>query len=207
MNQKTEEQTRRHQVLMVAWKLMSTKGIKAVTMEELTYELSMSKRTLYELLHDKKAIVRALLMELNVPEKMKTVPQEGDSLDYLLKMTLKGWNAHRKISPLFFRDLEVYYPEVWKEFTGLVQQRHRKLLVKLLTQGIKEGVFRSDIDVRAVSVILAEGTEWMMHYQVMAESVLSPEQLLRQFNILLVYGVVASSHVERVTRFFAHEMK
>lgn len=97
-----EEQERRQRILVAAWRLMSQKGIKAVTMDELTASLTMSKRTIYELLHDKKAIVRGLLMELSLPEKMKSVPQEGDALEYLLKMMLKGWNAYRTVSPLFF---------------------------------------------------------------------------------------------------------
>ena len=96
-----EEQERRQRILVAAWRLMSQKGIKAVTMDELTVSLAMSKRTIYELLHDKKAIVRGLLMELSLPEKMKSVPQEGDALEYLLKMMLKGWNAYRTVSPLF----------------------------------------------------------------------------------------------------------
>ena len=80
-----EEQERRQRILVAAWRLMSQKGIKAVTMDELTVSLAMSKRTIYELLHDKKAIVRGLLMELSLPEKMKSVQQEGDALEYLLK--------------------------------------------------------------------------------------------------------------------------
>ena len=202
-----EEQERRQRILVAAWRLMSQKGIKAVTMDELTVSLAMSKRTIYELLHDKKAIVRGLLMELSLPEKMKSVPQEGDALEYLLKMMLKGWNAYRTVSPLFFRDLETYYPEVWKEYTQFVQQRHCKQLEKRLTKGIKEGVFRAEIDVRAVALILVESSMWMMHYQAFSESTQVPARLLGQFYALLVYGVVASSHRERVTHFFAREMK
>lgn len=202
-----EEQERRQRILMGAWRLMSQKGIKAVTMDELTESLTMSKRTIYELLHDKKAIVRGLLMELSLPEKMKSVPQEGDTLEYLLKMMLKGWNAYRSVSPLFFRDLEIYYPEVWKEYTQFVQQRHCKQLEKLLTKGIKEGVFRAEIDVQSVALILVESAMWMMHYQAFSESAKTPELLLGQFYALLIYGVVSADSRERVSHFFAREMK
>ncbi len=202
-----EEQERRQRILMAAWRLMSQKGIKAVTMDELTESLTMSKRTIYELLHDKKEIVRGLLMELCLPEKMKSVPQEGDTLEYLLKMMLKGWNAYRAVSPLFFCDLEIYYPEVWKEYTQFVQQRHCKQLEKLLTKGIKEGVFRAEIDVQAVALILVESTMWMMHYQAFSESAKTPELLLGQFYALLIYGVVSADSRERVSHFFAREMK
>ena len=202
-----EEQERRQRILMAAWRLMCQKGIKAVTMDELTESLTMSKRTIYELLHDKKEIVRGLLMELCLPEKMKSVPQEGDTLEYLLKMMLKGWNAYRAVSPLFFRDLEIYYPEVWKEYTQFVQQRHCKQLEKLLTKGIKEGVFRAEIDVQAVALILVESTMWMMHYQAFSESAKTPELLLGQFYALLIYGVVSADSRERVSHFFAREMK
>ncbi len=201
------EEQRRERVLMAAWKLMSQKGIKAVTMDDITGELAMSKRTVYELLHDKAAIVRGLLMELNLPEKMKAQPRKGDSLDYLFEMMLKGWSAYRKISPLFFRDLENYYPEVAQEFALHVQLRHRKVFEELLAKGIKEGVFRSDLDVSIVAVILVESTAWMMHYQVFSESTILPDALLGQLYALLIYGVVAPAQVARVTQWFTREIK
>ena len=108
---------------------------------------------------------------------------------------------------VFFRDLEIYYPEVWKEYTQFVQQRHCKQLEKLLTKGIKEGVFRAEIDVQAVALILVESTMWMMHYQAFSESAKTPELLLGQFYALLIYGVVSADSRERVSHFFAREMK
>ncbi|EJW89893.1 transcriptional regulator, TetR family [gut metagenome] len=50
------------QVISVAMKAFYKKGVKSVTMDEIAHELTMSKRTLYQLFVDKEALLLACIL-------------------------------------------------------------------------------------------------------------------------------------------------
>jgi transcriptional regulator, tetR family len=201
-----DELQRRSKILDVAWILMTQKGIKAVTMDDLTKELSMSKRTLYEIFNDKKEIVRALLLEVSFPAKAKILEGELDALETLLRMMQEGWKAFKAVAPIFFIDMKKYYADLWHEMIMLVQEKHRKFLQQLLKKGIKEHVFRENIDTNATAFILVESSSWIMHYQTVSSSPFSQDLLLGQFHALLIYGIITAEQNQRVSHFLDTEM-
>ena len=148
-----------------AAKLFHRYGIKSVSMDDVARELSISKKTLYKLFKDKRDLVAKVLAcpAQEVPKKLDESPTMNavekhimvykDIVDFLSEM-----------NPSFEYDLKKYYPELHKE---MIQARRKTIyenMEKDLKQGIKEGFFRSDMDIdiiNTMNIIRIEGFQTM----------------------------------------------
>jgi len=148
-----------------ASKLFHRYGIKSVSMDDIARELSISKKTLYKLFKDKKDLV----------SKVLTCPNNNDLDDVSFDKNLNAIEKHiqtyekiisflSELNPSFEYDLKKYYPKLYRE----AFKRRRSFIYdsmhRTLAQGVKEGFFRSDMDIHIVNtmnIIRIEGFKTM----------------------------------------------
>jgi AcrR family transcriptional regulator len=127
----TDPEQTRERVLEVFSARAKRDGIRAVMMGELARELRMSASTLYKLFPSKEALAAACVerwaSELAASEAAKSASREGrDPLDRFHRW-LDAWaDVQSEISPAFARDLRNDYPEAWKRFKEVVEERERR---------------------------------------------------------------------------------
>lgn len=123
-------------------------GIKSVSMDDISRELGMSKKTLYQLVSDKNQLVRTVLS--NIFEKEVefcnfTQTNSNNAIEELLLVEEHVTEIFMKVSPTTMYDLAKYYKEVWK----LLESKREKLIQDFFEENIKrgkkEGLYRSDI--------------------------------------------------------------
>jgi hypothetical protein len=129
-------------------------GIRSVTMDDISRELGISKKTLYKHIEDKADLVRkSILHKFNNPHKNKAnfIGSDLDainqmlSLRNMLKPLLQIYNNKMEY------DLKKYYPEIYKEVFALKQQWFYESTRKNLEKGISEGQYRKDLNTDAIS--------------------------------------------------------
>ena len=127
--------------------LFSRYGIKSISMEYIANEANISKRTLYELFADKESL---LIEGLN---------QDFDEFSSLVKKVEKDSMSISEVIIFFYNEMFMksrsytnkFFDDL-KKFPNAIEQKnkHRKFLRERLTiwlqRGIKEGVFRDDIN-------------------------------------------------------------
>lgn len=125
-------------------------GIKSVSMDDIASKLGVSKKTIYKYFKDKKTIVLEVTKHL-INEAQTICTQKcndsNSAIDELLKLIefINYFFQNMNANVLF--DLEKYYPE---SFVLFHEHQHVFLhdsLVENLKRGIKEGLFRSEIDI------------------------------------------------------------
>lgn len=133
----------RDAILVCADELFIACGIRAVTMDMVVSELSISKRTLYEYFSCKKELLaECLRLQLNHSRLLK-ISGEG-LLDELLNLYIGMQRVHLVHVSNFCRELRHYYEPLCKELFGLLLH-YAALCSNKVEVGITEGYIRKDV--------------------------------------------------------------
>jgi AcrR family transcriptional regulator len=152
------KEEKREAVVKGAMALFAKNGIKDVTMDDIAHALKMSKRTLYELFVDKENLLlycvktEGLWQRDRLREYVQNAVNVLEPVLYDLHFKMQALSL---VTPSFFTDL-LKYPKVVAYVTE-VRRGQRKLAVDYLSQGVQQGLFRSDVNFDIVySVIVAQ---------------------------------------------------
>jgi TetR/AcrR family transcriptional regulator, cholesterol catabolism regulator len=124
-------------------------GIKSVSMDDISRELGMSKKTLYQYITDKEDLVfQSVSYHFNHDKEECDVllEQRSNSIKQLLDLAQHITQTLGEMNPSLIYDLQKYYPKSWKQV-----QTHRQdymvSCIKLNVEaGIKADLYRKDID-------------------------------------------------------------
>jgi AcrR family transcriptional regulator len=200
MKTSSDLQLHRIRILCSAMQLFMDRGIKDVTMDEVSHYLKMSKRTLYELFENKEALLLEGIKykeqqstQLNL-EFSKTANNILEVILYDLELKL---SALDRVNLNFFSDLHKY-PKV-QEYLDRTESKRREKATLALKQGIKEGVFRPDIE---VSLVIAT----LMHLQQIALKNEALDRYSRKevfLNTIFIYmrGIATDRGLEMMNNF------
>ena len=142
----------------IAWQLFAERGYAQVKMDDIARELGMSKKTLYNTIPSKEALIHRLVEafiakieiataeiatnpELSCYEKLRGLPA------YLLSQV-------SLIQPILFNDIRRFLPDTW---TLMETTRHRIINERvgaIIREGIERGEVRHDLDAELVQDVL-----------------------------------------------------
>ena len=131
-------------------------GIKSVSMDDISRDLGISKKTLYELVPNKHELVTKVLQEFMQEEHAQVEVIYHESTDPIHELVLIAKHVTKmlkKISPNTMYDLRKYYREAWRA----IELERDKLIFdnieRNLRTGIKEGLYREDLDIDLVTTL------------------------------------------------------
>ena len=135
-------------ILHTASLLMGIYGISSVRMDDIAKECGISKRTLYEIIPDKKTLVWQCVLyrhQQHANDAKSLVNEASDTLHALLLIYKYMKQGMTESSGKFFQDMHRLYPDIEKQCQEMQQER-TKSFAKFLLRGVEEGVFRSGIN-------------------------------------------------------------
>ena len=147
----------RERIIKVAFASFSEKGIKAITMDDIANLLSMSKRTLYEIFHDKESLLKeCVLYSQKMFDDYVAEISNGayNVLEIMLKLHQKALEVYAQTNRLFFEDMGKY-PKVRKMVHDLRESTMEQNML-FLKQGVEQGLFRDDISLDIMRLLLHE---------------------------------------------------
>lgn len=185
-------------------------GIRSVTMDDVARELGISKKTLYECFADKNDLVAKFLdyhenrlgSALNCIYKSKL-----NAIDALLEISKIINNFLKGINPAINFDLQKYHPEIWQKLIKYKSIHMYDNVLSNLRQGMKEGLYRSDMLPEIIARIYVSRVEISMEpglgesFNYMSTDV---------FNELINYhirGIASKKGIEYLEKKIAHEHK
>ena len=142
-------------IVETAHTLFIERGIKDVKMDDIAAELSISKRTIYELFNDKEELLLEVLKYQN--EKMCEKGREIiRASSHILEIILKLYNLHfellKKVNNRFFSELNKY-PRICEERQNKEAQNTKKFTA-WMELGRQQGLFREDADFNILTFII-----------------------------------------------------
>lgn len=142
------------EIIEKARNLFMKYGLRSITMDDLSHELGISKKTLYIHFKDKAdLILKITKLEINrMVDKMDTFFNENENtIDKMIKIN-KHLIEMRKNTPSNIKfDLQKYYPEINKELILITEEKMFKAIKENHIQGQKEGLIRVDLDIDIIA--------------------------------------------------------
>ncbi len=136
-------------------------GIKSVSMDDLSQQIGISKKTLYQFIPNKTGLVAAVLNQhfenqKSIIEKLKK--SASDPIHELVLIARHMVEMLKEISPNTMYDLKKYYAAQWQEIDRkrsdlIMEQMHNNL-----TNGVNCGLYREDIDVDLLATLYLRAT-------------------------------------------------
>lgn len=137
-------------------------GIRSVSMDDISRELSISKKTLYQHFENKTALVKRVL-ECNYSEfeeKVSAVYKPGqNAIDDLLSISLIIDEHMKDVNLVVTFDLQKYYPGLFKEFLDKKRAFASDYLIGNMQKGIRENIYRSDLNIELISKLYVQKIE------------------------------------------------
>ncbi len=143
-------------ILDQAHKLFMRFGIKSMTMDDVATQLRVSKKTLYEHFTDKNDLVEQVVAGVckhhrtnidGICTKGLNAIDENHEITTFIVAQIGG------VHPSVQFDLQKYHPKAW----GLLEEQERTDIFRCvsanLKKGIKEGLYREDLDVEVITRI------------------------------------------------------
>ena len=140
-------------------------GIKSLTMDDVARKLGISKKTLYKHVTDKNDLVTKVMeegcnIEVDFIEKVSKAKLNAIDENFEISKFVKEKVTH--MHPSIFYDMQKYHPKAWG-----VMESHRSNFIatwveKNLKKGIKEGLFRKDLNVDVAKDLYLGHVENMM---------------------------------------------
>jgi AcrR family transcriptional regulator len=131
-------------------------GVKALTLDAVAKQLGMSKKTIYQLVTNKSELVK-LSMKFYLQheqEQLESIIRPSkNSVEELIEIVSYFYNQVHEFNVATLIDLQKYYPETWEMYT---EYRYHYMLGKIvanLENGVKQGVYRKDLDADIVARI------------------------------------------------------
>ncbi|MEM9820097.1 MAG: TetR/AcrR family transcriptional regulator [Bacteroidota bacterium] len=129
-------------------------GIKSVTMDDISSNLGISKKTLYQYVDNKADLIQQVFQQHIEDETMAMemlVKESKDAIEEILNIAKYITNLLRMMSPNTLYDLRKYYREIWDLMQGLHQKQIHGVIYNNIERGVNEALYRADIDADIIS--------------------------------------------------------
>ena len=137
-------------ILKTSLELFFKFGIKRVTMDDIAKELGMSKKTIYQFYKEKDDLVSQLCkIELEKQQSEFSILQDiaTDPLHEIMLISEKMRSMMHPINPMFFLDLQKFYPTAYSQFQTFRDYCSKTLILKNINVGVETGLYRKEINV------------------------------------------------------------
>lgn len=154
-------------ILQAAFREFTSKGVKAVKMDDLAELLCISKRTLYEIYGTKETLLLEMVKqhEDHLDNHMRSFMMERprNVMEILLEFYKLQMKELDNTSIAFYEEIHKYKSVI--EFLETKHKRRHDYSQAFFKEGIKEGYFRDDIDYEIVQILGSNSMEKIMRAQ------------------------------------------
>ncbi|MFO7619767.1 MAG: TetR/AcrR family transcriptional regulator [Bacteroidales bacterium] len=192
----------RQRVIEEAAQLFRTYGIKTVTMDMLATHMSISKRTIYEVFKDKDELLRGVISSMTIKQKelMEKILRESENVIEAIFKMLDLMSAHfRNMSPAFLLDMKKFHNKILSKIDEANELPYYRDNSEILLRGIKEGLFREDIDIKITNKCLVEVTRLANDKDASSPDSMMNEDMIRNIYINYLRGISTLKGLELIT--------
>lgn len=140
----------KYRIINATHQLLLSYGVRSVSMDDISGNLGMSKKTLYQYFKDKNEIIEDVIKEIilhnegiccgNKKETENAVHEMFMVINMLREM-------FQNMNPSLMFELQKYHPGAYKKIANHKDEFLFKMVKENLETGIKQKLYRKDIDI------------------------------------------------------------
>jgi TetR/AcrR family transcriptional regulator, cholesterol catabolism regulator len=193
----------RDRIIEGAAQLFKTYGIRTVTMDSLAVHLGISKRTIYEVFSDKDELLVSVLQWMGEKQRdlvCRILDESENAIDAIFRLLESNRDHFQNISPAFQADLKKYHYE------ALINNNDKGLMpdfrnnIKVIERGIKEKLFRKDINPDIVNRCLYSLGRSTMDFELYPFEDFTRREVIKDVFINYIRGVSTTEGIELINK-------
>lgn len=129
-------------------------GIRSVSMDEIAGQLGMSKKTLYQHFSEKDELVEAVVLEDIKHDQRDCIlacSSASNAVEEVFRIMEFVLHQLRDMNPMVLYDLKKFHPRAFAHFERHKDEFMLKLVRENMARGIKEELYRPDINLDILS--------------------------------------------------------
>lgn len=180
------------QILERVYELYNNFGIKSVTMDDVSRELGISKKTLYQHVADKTDLVEKVMIQ-NSQRHRKNIdailPKNQNAIVELLEVNAYMTQMMKDHNQTLDYDLNKYYPEIYRRLMKETRERMYKSIHANLEKGQKEGIYREEMNIDIVCKLHMNRMEYKYASCSFSNEELFSPDVLKEIFIYHLHGI------------------
>jgi AcrR family transcriptional regulator len=163
-------------------------------MDDISNDMGISKKTLYQLIATKEQLVDEAITDFITKEESVISHLKETSTDALHEMTQVAQHIVEifgQIRPILINDLQKYYKKTWNKVRQMQNAFVKDQIRENIKRGIKEGVYRKDIDPDIISSLYVEKSWALTNNTVFSPSEYDRDKLVKQHMLYHIHGILS----------------
>jgi TetR/AcrR family transcriptional regulator, cholesterol catabolism regulator len=136
-------------ILTSSIELFRQYGFKTITMDDIARRAGISKKTLYQHFANKQEVVNESVVwyKNQMTQNCGTMLNSAENaIEAMVRMLAFFDNMNKQINPMAMFEMQRFYPEAYNTFRALLVEKDVEMIRNNILQGIKEGLYREDIN-------------------------------------------------------------
>lgn len=180
----------RERIIQTATELIKQYGLRGFTLDDITGELSMSKKTLYKYFASKNELISEIVQRAAAIEKQRVLQEIDRSTTWSEKLNaILSVYSYPAIPFRVLNELQRYFPDEQKTIEEIRRFREQ-MAMTALEEGIAKGDIRDDIDPAIMLLTFTKTVLSPIEDQFLNAKDMTINQLLEQMKKLLFYGIL-----------------
>ena len=184
-----------------ATQLFVASGIKAVSMDDVSKSVGISKRTLYETFASKDALLMACvddLMRMRIEKLESQLVLATSFVDLMLRSMYEAMSMLQSVSVVFFEDIErLNYVHVNEAVTSKLDGMKARITA-LIEEGKRKGILREDVDSTLISVLLFHEHSKGMMRKIAEARGCEVSYVIKHFSLIFLRGMATDKGVRLI---------
>lgn len=174
-------------------------GIKSVSMEDISRQLGMSKKTLYKFVGNKEDLISKVI-QLHLEDEKREInsicESSKDSLHEMLNIARHVSKVLRQTNPSTVYDLQKYYSAAWAEYESLHQEYVYQVIKNNIEKGIETGIYRDNLDPDIIAKFYVGKSFILVDERIFPMAKYNREKLFLEFITYHIHGIASSKGLE-----------
>lgn len=196
----------KERIIQHACELFLARGIRSVTMDSIATELSISKRTIYEIFKDKDELVIESIKHMITQNNMvllHIIANAENTVTALMDIIRHQKEHSKSFTPVFVEDFKKYFPAIQSTLYSCKSDLEKfSASYSLLEKGLKEGIFRNELAIELVDNFLHELISLMHTSQRLTALNVTEEEILTNIFIPYFRGLCTPKGLELMDKAF-----
>ena len=195
-------------IIETAKQLFVKHGVRTITMNDIAAEAGVSKKTLYEHFLNKEDLLEKTLNSMHEEGKAEreTIFENGRfNIDSMLEIIRLSALRINEINPNFITDIKKYHPNIWKGKLQEMENDTIQFKARLIEEGIKQGYFRSDINIDIASKLLHEQINMLMDNEIFPSNRYSRSEVFQTIMIIFGTGIIKEKFQKELNKINKHK--
>ncbi len=197
-------------IIKQTYDLFMRYGIRSVSMDDIAYHLTISKKTIYQYYEDKDALVEGVLdielrrnyedCENNKKNKQNSIHEFFLSMDTMKEM-------FKQLNPTIIHDIQKYHPKCFKKLNQHKDDFFYNIIKDNLESGIKEGLYRPEINIDILTKFHLETFFIATNSEIFPVSKYDFTKVNQEILENFLYGIATTIGVEKIDQYKQERQK